>query len=317
MRKMIILIGLPGSGKSTLASQLVLQSGGTLIRINRDDLRNMFATTSRKSIAKPKSIFEKMVYEAKFNLLKSAFDNGFDVVLDDTHMNPKNVSDLHKFAKDYGDVTIEEHGINTSIDECIKRDQNRNGVAFVGEDVIRSFAKFRGYDKGHPILDKTTYYPKNENQGETVIKDDNLPAAIICDLDGTFAIIGDRSPYDASKCDIVDLPNFPVIETVKTFAKENKKIIFMSGRQNTYRNQTIRFIMKYCPNIQYELHMRGDTTTGDQLDNRKDSIVKLELFDKFVRDKYNVFFVLDDRQQVVDMWRNIGLTCFQVAKGDF
>ena len=33
--------------------------------------------------------------------------------------------------------------------------------------------------------------------------------------------------------------------------------------------------------------------------------------------KYNVHFVLDDRQQVVDMWRSLGLTVFQVAEGDF
>jgi hypothetical protein len=31
----------------------------------------------------------------------------------------------------------------------------------------------------------------------------------------------------------------------------------------------------------------------------------------------NVAMVFDDRQQVVDMWRSNGLTCFQVADGDF
>ena len=34
-------------------------------------------------------------------------------------------------------------------------------------------------------------------------------------------------------------------------------------------------------------------------------------------DKDDVFAVFDDRQQVVDMWRSNGLTCFQVADGDF
>ena len=33
--------------------------------------------------------------------------------------------------------------------------------------------------------------------------------------------------------------------------------------------------------------------------------------------KDNVAMVFDDRQQVVDMWRQNGLTCFQVADGDF
>jgi len=33
--------------------------------------------------------------------------------------------------------------------------------------------------------------------------------------------------------------------------------------------------------------------------------------------KYHVEFVLDDRNQVVNFWRYLGLTCFQVAEGDF
>ena len=31
----------------------------------------------------------------------------------------------------------------------------------------------------------------------------------------------------------------------------------------------------------------------------------------------DIFAVFDDRNQVVDMWRQNGLTCFQVADGDF
>jgi hypothetical protein len=54
--------------------------------------------------------------------------------------------------------------------------------------------------------------------------------------------------------------------------------------------------------------------TGDQ---RKDSIIKQELFDRHILGKYNIKFVLDDRNQVVNMWRSLGLTVFQVAEGDF
>ena len=31
----------------------------------------------------------------------------------------------------------------------------------------------------------------------------------------------------------------------------------------------------------------------------------------------DVFLVVDDRQKVVNMWRDLGLTCVQVAPGDF
>jgi hypothetical protein len=41
------------------------------------------------------------------------------------------------------------------------------------------------------------------------------------------------------------------------------------------------------------------------------------LYDTFVKDNYKVLLVLDDRDQVVRMWRELGLTCFQVDYGDF
>ena len=52
-------------------------------------------------------------------------------------------------------------------------------------------------------------------------------------------------------------------------------------------------------------------------DFRKDAIVKTELFDAHIRGRYEVLFVLDDRNQVVEMWRVMGLPCLQVAAGDF
>jgi hypothetical protein len=52
-------------------------------------------------------------------------------------------------------------------------------------------------------------------------------------------------------------------------------------------------------------------------DFRKDSIIKEEIYQENIEGKYNVLCVLDDRNQVVDFWRAKGLTCFQVAPGDF
>jgi len=52
-------------------------------------------------------------------------------------------------------------------------------------------------------------------------------------------------------------------------------------------------------------------------DGRRDSVVKVELFDAHVRDAYDVTCVLDDRDQVVEAWRALGLTVLQVAEGDF
>jgi hypothetical protein len=92
---------------------------------------------------------------------------------------------------------------------------------------------------------------------------------------------------------------------------KGRKVILMSGRDCVARSLTEKWLKEN--NIQYhELHMRGDLSGGANKDFRKDSIIKKELYDNFVKDKYNVLVVYDDRQQVVDLWRKLGLSCFQV-----
>lgn len=59
------------------------------------------------------------------------------------------------------------------------------------------------------------------------------------------------------------------------------------------------------------LHMRKNG------DDRADYIVKKEIYEANIKGKYNVIFVLDDRDQVVRMWREEGLKCLQVAEGNF
>ncbi len=91
---------------------------------------------------------------------------------------------------------------------------------------------------------------------------------------------------------------------------KGKRVLLVSGREDKYREPTLRFLTKH--QIEYEqLWMRA---TGD---SRKDAIVKQEIFDRYIRDVYNIEFVLDDRNQVVELWRSLGLICLQVADGDF
>ena len=52
-------------------------------------------------------------------------------------------------------------------------------------------------------------------------------------------------------------------------------------------------------------------------DKSKDTIIKKEIEGGEIQGSYNVLFVLDDRNVVVDQWRSLGLQCFQVADGNF
>ena len=142
--------------------------------------------------------------------------------------------------------------------------------------------------------------------------------AIICDLDGTLAINDHgRGWFDCTDCD-KDSLNEPVAAVVRWAEDNGYKIIFLSGREEKYFEPTQRFLNKYGFVVgpegdeNYELIMRK---TGD---NRKDSIIKKELYEKYLKPmNYHVLFILDDRTQVVEMWREMGFTVFQVAEGNF
>jgi hypothetical protein len=141
----------------------------------------------------------------------------------------------------------------------------------------------------------------------------------IVDIDGTVAIMGDRSPYDWSRVG-EDTPNEPVLRVVIALLEAHNNVIFMSGRMEQARTQTELWlgvqIGKHYPVFCMEsccspLFMRGN---GDY---RPDNIVKRELYDKHVHGKYDVIGVIDDRASVVEMWRDMGLTCLDVAGHDF
>ena len=137
--------------------------------------------------------------------------------------------------------------------------------------------------------------------------------AIICDLDGTLAINDHgRSFFDATDCD-KDAINIPVCTVVRWASATGCQVIFLSGREDKYREPTIKFLDKcgFDKNI-YQLVMRKTD------DNRKDSVIKWELYESYIEPmNYDILFILDDRNQVVKMWRDKGFTVFQVAKGDF
>lgn len=134
------------------------------------------------------------------------------------------------------------------------------------------------------------------------------PKAIIVDLDGTLAIHQGRDPFDLAKVK-TDLVNPPIAAIIRHF-QHDTLIIIMSGREAICQEDTEAWLDENA--IHYdEIYMRPK---GDY---RKDAVVKGELYDAHVRDKYDVLFCLDDRNQVVDLWRSMGLVCFQVAPGDF
>jgi hypothetical protein len=121
--------------------------------------------------------------------------------------------------------------------------------------------------------------------------------------------MNNRSPFDWSKVH-EDSVNEPVADIVRKYEKAGYLVFAVSGRDGSCRELTRNWLI--ANNIPFDgLFMRapGDT--------RKDSIVKMEIFENEFKGKFNIKFVLDDRNQVVNMWRSLGITCLQVADGNF
>ncbi len=289
MLKVVMTKGLPGSGKSTWAKGVLKEEPGKWKRINKDDLRAMLddGKWSRGN--------EEFVLLMRDTMALSALEHGFNVIIDDTNLAPKHEAHLKELAKERKAKFEIKDFTDVSLEECIKRDQKR--ANYVGEKVIKQM--YNQYLKPKPL---------------TVRFDAKLPNAVICDLDGTLALFGDKNPYDRDFEN--DELNVPVAQVLRYVHQTGlgADIIFVSGRKNKYLEQTKKFLEKHdFSEIIYEaLFMpRADD------DNRKDVIIKQEIYEANIKGKYNILFVLDDRNQVVDFWRSQGLTVFQVAEGDF
>lgn len=300
MAVLTITIGIPGSGKTTWAKEECRRRPG-LIRANRDDLRfALFAAY----VLDPAG--EEIITAAQHAAIAAALKAGTSVIVDDTNLRWKFRKQLHKLAADC-DAAVVEKPFDIDVNVAIKRDAARDRV--VGEDVIRKMYKAFVQDRRDAAAGKHVYVPNVDHNVTPYVPVSGTPKAIIVDVDGTLAKMDGRSPFDWSRV-LEDKPNTPVIEAVKAAAAAGYKIIVCSGRDGVCKADTEVWMQAH--NVPYDHFFIRPVG-----DSRKDSIIKTEIFDAHIRGQYDVHYVLDDRNQVVDMWRALGIACFQVAPGDF
>jgi predicted kinase len=282
MKKVILIKGLPGSGKSTWAKQLLNENPNSYKRINNDDLRKMLDNNQYSSD------MEKFIKKAVNVLVLLALEEGKHVILDNTHLSENSINRIKELVKGKAEVVIEDKFLDVPLETCIKNDLKR--FDSVGKDVI------------------VKLYEQHLKKTEPIVQDKSLPKAIIVDIDGTLAHMKDRSPFDwkrvgEDECD-------DIIKGIVNSYDNLGVTIVMSGRDGSCREITEKWLEDN--NIKYDsLLMRAES------DFRKDSIVKKELFDNHIKNKYFIEYVLDDRLQTVNMWRSIGLKCLQVQEGNF
>lgn len=142
---------------------------------------------------------------------------------------------------------------------------------------------------------------------------------IIVDLDGTLANIEHRRHLVKKpnhrwreffeRC-VDDTPVFPVIRAVQVLCRAGYEVHIFSGRGEEVRPQTERWLNQNM--VPYNtLRMRPEKSYTP------DEILKRSWLLEDPTFKPSVLLVLDDRDKVVRMWRDEGLTCLQVAPGNF
>jgi predicted kinase len=285
MTKLIATRGLPASGKTSWALSQIAKRPGQTIRVNRDDLRASVHGGGKWSKHK-----ERIITVMRDAMIHEGLASGLTVISDDTNLAPKVMEHLKTLAKANGADFAVQDFTDVSPEECIKRDLARDRT--VGSEVI-----MRMYDQ-------------HLKPDTTVTVDESKPKCIIVDVDGTLALHVTRGPFEYEKCS-EDAPNPMVVAMVKRL-KGDYEIVVCSGREGTEQcfNDTVEW-----------LHRHGITYSAffirQEGDMRKDSIIKREILERDILPRWNPVLVIDDRQQVVDMYRDAGLECWQVAPGNF
>lgn len=283
--KLTILIGPPGSGKSTHAA--AMESQGYL-RISQDDMG-----------------------KEHLDIFHSHVTTGRDIVTDRMNFDKKQ-RDRYRL-------------------EAIKNGYTVNFVEFC---VPRQVCYDRCMDRvGHPTITESkhansalnTFFSRyeevTEEEGEVLRIYYNAPeksTAIMVDLDNTLCDTTHRNHFVQNKnwkdffkhCDKDAL--YPEIKRMIDLEFSNgTSVVLCSGRpEDVCREKTEKWL------IQNEIHYT--TLKMRPAGNYKsDDITKAMLYRYEIKPYYDTIYVLDDRDQVVQKWREMGLNCWQVRPGDF
>ena len=146
---------------------------------------------------------------------------------------------------------------------------------------------------------------------------------VIFDLDGTLALIDKRralaakangkinwKTFFAPENIALDEPNIPVIKSFRAMKAAGFRVGIFSGRDSISRTETETWLAEngIQPDFLF-MRMQGSFTPDD--------VLKKEWLDQEMAAGHEIMCVFDDRDKVVKMWRENGISCFQVAPGNF
>jgi len=285
MAELVILVGPPGSGKSTLAkSEFAGHAYVNQDSQGKDGYRKAFneALDRKDSIIVDRMNFSE---EQRRPFLEAARANGYSTKIIVLH-EPRQVCLDRCLARENHETIKDQRSANSALNTFFSKYERP-------QQKEANEIEFR-YPPGHKI------------------------SAIICDLDGTLCNIDHRLQYVKQKPKDWkgffegiqnDTPNMWCYLLVDAF-KNKKALVFASGRSDDYMKATKEWLEKYgLPTNRLYMRCRGDF--------RQDYIAKEIILDFEILTRYEPIFFIDDRQQVVDLWRRRGFVALQCSEGDF
>lgn len=302
-----ILIGPPCSGKTTWA-----RDKGVGIIVSRDNMRDSIFTGytfSKKN--------EEIVSEAVEASVLAALSKGQDVVLDNTHCKKEYIHDAIDKYNYLANIEFECDRFNIDMEELRRRNKVRADETGkeIPDDVIVSMKE--RYDKLATQGWNDVKLSKNERDVPYKIDlSETLPSAIIFDLDGTLSHSPHRAHFGFNPSEVLeDKIHTPIAWMLMSLLQSEATTFFLSGREDTCYDETKQWIqynfINHCNTLpKWELHMRKK---GDY---RRDSKIKLEMFNEYIEGKYSPMMVFDDRRQVIrEVWNKLGIYTFDVGQG--
>lgn len=299
-KKLILTRGIQGSGKSTWARKWVEEDPEHRIRINNDDMRNMLGKYWVPSR-------EELITHSKNLLAIHAMMSGYDIVIDNMNLNPKEVKFWQDIVKQNNEVDsiskylyeIEFKDFFIPLEECIRRDAMRSNP--IGEKVIRD--TWRRYK--HFIQTSEVERYVNNLRAWNIGK----PTCVVVDMDSTLCFNTTKRPWygeGAAEGMINDVPNGGVCDVIFELQK-SYPIILATGRDTSQEEVTKQWLLDHEINVS-EFYFRKE---GDY---RKGVEVKREQIEDIMKN-YNILVVFDDCEPIVQMYRDMGLTVLQPNKG--
>ena len=299
-KKIILLVGIPAAGKNTWLEKF-LRNNPNYVNVERDAYRYMLRNSGWLD---PKG--EQLVTKLVETAIVDAINNKYNVIVNQTNVNLKYLRPFVEWCRELADVEFQIFDVSKEV--AIERDANRERS--VGKDVIEKM-----YKNYLELFDSNFDFSPRKKK-DRIVKDIKFSEvkgkdkAVIFDIDGTLAHNnGKRGYFDWNKV-YLDVVDEILKETVLAYKNAGFKILMVTGRDGECEDLTkewldvngIPFDDFYCrPANNFE----------------KDTVIKRRIYRDYIKSKYNVLGVYDDRTQVVEMWREEGLKCFQVMKGDY